>query len=586
MESVVTSNGDSMPEALDLLSVPNTARSLSHTIAWRRQKAVNHAEFMVRVSAWRRLLSRTSGQAFALSLNDSAEFAAALFGAWQAKKIIYLPGDRLPDTCAAMRNTVDGYLGDFAPEWTPRIAKPEDGAANVDHFAPLDANFAGLVLYTSGTTGAAQAIPKQLSQLSAEVATLEKQFGAIIGDADMVATVSHQHIYGLLFNVLWPLSAGRAFFSRSFSFLEELTTVLAQRECVLVSTPAHLKRLPEIPAWAVASKRVRAVFSSGGPLPPDVAQETKRLLGRVPIEVYGSSETGGIAWRQQQTTQDEIWTPLPKVKWRIDAAEGVLEIRSAHLPDADWFRTADRAMPVGDDHFLLKGRVDRIAKIEGKRISLSAIEERLMASPLVRDAKALVIEGRRQRIAAVIVPSVSGQRKLAQAGKLAVNRMLRDLLDKTIEPVGLPRLWRYIDALPSNAQGKTPQAALLALLSNEESRPTEPVERRFEQDDQRAVFELIAPRDLLYFDGHFRGAPILAGVVQIDWVIALGRRCFDLPLSFRAIHALKFQRVIPPEVPITLELVHEQEKFCLSFKIHSQLGVHASGRITFGAADV
>src|SRR5688500_9427870 len=185
MGSVVTSNGDSMPEAIDLLSVPNMARSLSHTVAWRRKKAVNHAEVMVRVGAWRRLLSRTSGQAFALSLDDNAEFAAALFGAWQAKKIIYLPGDRLADTCAAMRYIVDGYLGDFAPEWTPRIPKPEDGAVNgpedgdvnVDSFAPLDSNFAGLVLYTSGTTGAAQAIPKQLSQLSAEVATLEKQFG-------------------------------------------------------------------------------------------------------------------------------------------------------------------------------------------------------------------------------------------------------------------------------------------------------------------------------------------------------------------------------------------------------------------------
>ncbi len=583
-----------MPEALDLLIVPNTARSLNQTVAWRGKKAVNRAEFMVRVSAWRRLLSRTSGQAFALSLNDSAEFAAALFGAWQAKKIMYLPGDRLPDTCAAMRKTVDGYLGDFAPEWTPRIPKredgavngPEDGDVNIDGFAPLDSNFAGLVLYTSGSTGAAQAIPKQLSQLSAEVATLEKQFGDVVGDADIVATVSHQHIYGLLFNVLWPLSASRAFFCQSFSFFEELTTVLAQRDCVLVSTPAHLKRLPEDPAWAVASKRLRAIFSSGSPLPPDVAHDTRRLLGRVPIEVYGSSETGGIAWRQQRTTQDELWTPLPKVKWRIDAAEGVLEIRSPHLPNPDWFRTADRAIPVGDDHFLLKGRVDRIAKIEGKRISLRAIEERLLASPLVREARALVIEGRRQRIAAVIVPSVSGQRKLAQDGKLAVNLMLRELLDETIEPVGLPRLWRYVDALPSNAQGKMPQAALIALLSNEDSRPTEPVELRFERDGQRAVFELIAPRDLLYFDGHFRDAPILAGVVQIDWVIALGRRCFDLPLSFRAIHALKFQRVIPPELPITFELVHERKKFCLSFKINSQLGLHASGRIIFGAADV
>ncbi len=51
----------------------------------------------------------------------------------------------------------------------------------------------------------------------------------------------------------------------------------------------------------MAAKRLRAIFSSGGPLPFEVAQESKRLLGPVPIEVYGSSETGGIAWRSSDT---------------------------------------------------------------------------------------------------------------------------------------------------------------------------------------------------------------------------------------------------------------------------------------------
>ncbi len=66
-------------------------------------------------------------------------------------------------------------------------------------FHCLDPDFIGLVLYTSGSTGTAQAIPKKLAQLGAEVAALETQFGALLGAADITATVSHQHIYGLLF---------------------------------------------------------------------------------------------------------------------------------------------------------------------------------------------------------------------------------------------------------------------------------------------------------------------------------------------------------------------------------------------------
>jgi hypothetical protein len=164
--------------------------------------------------------------------------------------------------------------------------------------------------------------------------------------------------------------------------------------------------------------------------------------------------------------------------------------------------------------------------------------------------------------------------------------MLRDTLSRSVDPVGLPRVWRYLDALPTNAQGKTAHAELIALLDREPSRPTLPLERLLERDAERALFELIAPRDLVYFDGHFSGAPILAGVVQLEWVISYGRQCFDLPPAFRAVHALKFQRVIPPETPIQLELVHERATSSLSFKISSQAGPHASGRVLFGAADV
>jgi 3-hydroxymyristoyl/3-hydroxydecanoyl-(acyl carrier protein) dehydratase len=102
------------------------------------------------------------------------------------------------------------------------------------------------------------------------------------------------------------------------------------------------------------------------------------------------------------------------------------------------------------------------------------------------------------------------------------------------------------------------------------------------KDAERAVFELTVPRDLLYFDGHFASVPILPGVVQVDWVILYGRQCFDLPPVFRGLHALKFHRVIPPESPFTLELVHEPAKSCLSFNITSPAGHHASGRVLFG----
>jgi acyl-coenzyme A synthetase/AMP-(fatty) acid ligase len=574
-----------MSELLDLLGMLTTTRP-GHLMGWRLGQPVSYEEFLARVRAWQALLRRASGQAFALYLNDRLEFASALFGAWAAGKTIYLPGDTLPGTCTNMRRLVKGYLGEFASPWNPISPTSQDERARGDGFDRLNGDFVGLVLFTSGSTGAPQAIPKTLFQMSRELATLEAQFGEPLGAVDVITTVSHQHIYGLLFNVLWPLAAGRPINARSFYFPQEITAALTERDGLLVSSPAHLKRLPAHPAGALIANRLRAVFSSGGPLSFDVACDVKRWLGLVPIEIYGSSETGGIAWRQQHTRMDEAWTPMRGVTCRIDSEQGVLEVRSPHLPKEDWFRTADRASFVKDNRFLIKGRVDRIVKIEEKRISLTSIERQLTGSPMVADARIVLLEGRRQRIAAFIVPSVVGRGKLAEVGKLAFNRMLRDRLTQSIEATGIPRVWRYIDALPLNAQGKTTHAELIALLDGKLSRPTLPLQRLLERDRQRAVLDLSAPQNLLYFDGHFPGLPILAGVVQLHWVIGYGRQYFDLPPVFRGIHTLKFHRVIPPEMPIKLELVHEPAKLLLSFRISSHLGPHASGRILFGRSGV
>jgi acyl-CoA synthetase (AMP-forming)/AMP-acid ligase II len=580
-----------MAQPLNLLSAVDAGRAADDAVAWRGGAAFSRGEFYGRIAAWSHLLGATAGSAFALFHSDAIEFAAALFGAWRVRKRIFLPGDNLPGTCAGLSSSVAGFLGEFAGEWRPLTAPPENCALASKPFDSIDGDFAGLVLYTSGSTGAPQPIIKKFSQMAAEVANLEQQFGQLLGTAEIVTTVSHQHIYGLLFNILWPLAAGRRIQASSLSWFEDISTVLAERDAVLVSSPAQLGRLPENPAWAAAGARLRAVFSSGGPLSFEAAQHCHRLLGRAPIEVYGSSETGGIAWRQQQHRNDQAWTTLPGVQWRLKAQDEphgddeVLEVRSAHLPSKDWFRTADRARPAGDGQFFLGGRIDQIAKIEGKRISLSAIERLLMASPLVECARAIAVDGRRQRVAAFVVPSARGRGELDALGRRGFTRMMRSLLSQSIEAVGMPRMWRYLDALPVNARGKTSHAELLALLDARPARVTEPRARLIERDAERALYELVAPRELIYFDGHFDGQPILAGVVQVDWVIGFGRRCFDLPLQFRAMQALKFQRLIAPETPLRLELIYNSAKAILAFKLSTALGTHASGRLLFGDAD-
>ena len=443
-----------------------SGRPVQDLAGWRAGQMVSYGELAARMADWSALLERHPGQQFALYLDDSLEFGAALLGAWQAGKTIWLTADVLPASCAALAASVDGFLGQFPPEHAPLTASA--GGCAAPDWGQLADEFPALVVHTSGSTGAAQAIPKKLAQLGTEVQTLEQLFGRHAAGAAVVATVTHQHIYGLLFKVLWPLLAGRPVHAHSVAFPEQLAPLLAHGPCVLVASPAHLKRLPDQLAWRAAATQLRAVFSSGGPLPYDSALAAGALLGRVPFEIYGSSETGGVAWRQRShaVPGDDSWQALPGVAWRIDE-DGALHVRSAHLADEGWLQLADRAQHTDGGHFVLLGRSDRIVKIEEKRISLSVIEAALLAAPQVADARVLVCEapaGERQQVAAVIVCSAAGRALLAGEGKLALNRRLRQALHGQVDAVAMPRRWRYLEQLPINAQGKTTQALLLALL--------------------------------------------------------------------------------------------------------------------------
>jgi acyl-coenzyme A synthetase/AMP-(fatty) acid ligase/3-hydroxymyristoyl/3-hydroxydecanoyl-(acyl carrier protein) dehydratase len=562
------------------------ARAPAALAGWQGGAPLAHGALLARARAWAALGRRTGTRDVALYMEDSLEFAAALVGAWLAGKTVWLVADTLPASCAALAGEVGAFWGEFPQEYAPCAPQAGDdcGFDSVSDWTTPGPDFPALVVYTSGSTGTPAPIRKRFSQLSSELEVLEAQFGALVGDAAVLSTVSHQHIYGLLFRVLWPLSAGRPVEAGRYEFPETLAPRLAAGPCLLLASPAHLKRLPEHLDWRGAT-RLRAVFSSGGMLEREAALHARSLLGQAPIEVYGSSETGGVAWRQRTPGSLEDWTPFAGVEWRADA-DGLLELSSG--PAGGWQRLADRVEGTQGGRFVLRGRADRIVKIEEKRVSLDAIEAALRGTGLVREARVLACldAGARQSLAAFVVPSETGQALLKEGGKNALSARLRVALAASTHAVALPRRWRYLERLPVNAQGKTTQAALLALLAQFETgapaRPRFPQVVLLEDEPARKLLELVVPPDLLYFDGHFTVAPVLPGVVQVDWAIHYGRLHFGLAGAFVGINALKFQQMIRPGVPVRLELAWDAVKGSLNFRYFSEAGAHASGRILLG----
>ena len=559
-----------MPEAgrvpLHLLALAASApgaRAVCTDGADRRQ-------WLARLEAWRARLAREPATAVALHDEDGFECSAALFGAWLAGKQVWLPGDLLPGTRAALDAVAPLRIGAWPGEEAVRAG---DGAPDEVHGAALDPQAASLVLFTSGSTGEPTPVTKRLAQLDAEVAALEAAFGGALGTAQVQGTVSHQHIYGLLFRLLWPLSAGRPFARRRLEYNEELVP-LGEPPLALVSSPAHLKRLPPTQDWRRLAGGLRRVFCSGGPLPADAARDVTRLWGQAPVEVLGSTETGGIAHRTGGGLAT-AWTALPGVSWRID--DGHLAIRSPHLGHDAWWRSQDRAEAGGEGGFLLRGRADRIVKIEERRISLEAVEAALRDTPWLAESRVVPLPGARTLLAVAATLTEAGRRKLAQEGRAGLVQGLREARGGRLDPVAWPRRWRFVDALPVDPQGKTSQRELLALF-----RPHLPAVTWIERGPARARLTLVAHEDLAGFQGHFPGHPILPGVVLLDWVRTLARDAFGLSGAVHRMDTVKFQHLVRPGQALEIELTWAPGQ--LGFRVQGAAGVHASGKLVFDEA--
>ena len=528
-------------------------------------------DFVQRVCAAAGALRQRNVRCVAIHLEDAAELAVALYAAWLAGAEAILPADNLAHSRERLAAQIDAWIGDQPGEL--QIAELNGPALQP---AELDLDACRLVLSTSGSTGEPKLIGKSLRQLSNEVQVLDNLWGAELGDARILGSVAAQHIYGLLFRVLWPLSAGRAFLRRQIAFPEDLQRhSLDQPRFAWVGSPALLKRMGDNLDWP-ALRRVVRVFSSGGPLPAEAGELLHERLGQAPTEIYGSSETGGIAWRQG----GQLWQPFEGGVLSQDE-HGALRIESTYLPPGATEQTADAARLCADGRFELLGRLDRIVKLEEKRISLPQLEAALAKHPFVSEARLGVVQENRASLGALVALSDAGLHALRNGGRRALTQRLREHLAGHCEALALPRRWRLLRRLPGNAQGKLPQGLVDELLHAPRSLAPEVLAHNEVDGEQH--FQLEIPPDLACFPGHFPTAPVLPGVVQVQWAQQLGRQVLQLPPRFGGMEVLKFQQLLRPGDICQLALRWDAARGKLYFAFTRGEAACSSGRILLGA---
>lgn len=435
---------------------------------WSKKVYKTWKDFLIDTAKVRKYVEAHTEDEYIIHCEDYWYFLCTFVALLQCKKAAYLTQNITDNFMADVRKPGMAFITDQkvqnATAIQDIIENSEIPAEDYFRTTPeIDGETTRIFLFTSGSTGKPKAVPQRMKEFEEDNAFIISKWGQEITSRKLVTTVSQHHIYGFLFGISLPFTLGTPFRRNRVEFPEEFEK-MTDETYILIATPAFLKRTVEVED-KLNMKNIW-IFTSGGAVSEELAVQCGKLFNFYPLEVYGSTETSGIAYRQQNK-DGLLWTPFDNAKlWLGD--DGCLRIISPYIKNPEGFATADLAEFQEDGRFLLKGRSDSIVKIEEKRISMTEVENRLMETGLVSDCKVVALTNDvRQYLAAAVVLNEKGKEQFKDTEKFLINRYFHDFLMKYFENVVIPKKWRFMDKLPTDVQGKKHKLEIMALFEKE-----------------------------------------------------------------------------------------------------------------------
>jgi 4-coumarate--CoA ligase len=292
----------------------------------------------------------------------------------------------------------------------------------------------GFTFASSGSTGAPRPLPHPLATLLPEARFWAERFA---DRRRIVLTVPAHHIYGCLFGVLMPSLLGLPVLDRRTATPGALAREVSAGD-LLVGFPTGLAALARHGARLPDDLRAT---SSTAPLPAETARALRDLGLAQLVEIYGSSETAGIGWRD---TPEAPFRLLPR--WRPGAAGHAASLIEAEtgaeipLPDhVAW-------LPCG----LLRptGRKDHAVQVAGVNVWPMRVAAELQAHPEITQAIArLDTTLAEPRLKAFVVPAAG-----ADTARLPAE--LAAWCATRLDPPERPVRFTIGTALPRGTMGK------------------------------------------------------------------------------------------------------------------------------------
>jgi benzoate-CoA ligase family protein len=473
-----------------------------------------------RVGNGLRRMGLARGSRVLLLLDDTPEYAAAIFGAIRAGFVPILvntvsPADlvgffledsgaevaivegRLTSTLDHMNTrasrlrqivTIGKGGGDFGPvvtvrEWDEWIhgEEPELGCADThrDEMA--------LWMYSSGSTGR----PKGVVHLQHDPPYSYESYGKrVVGIRENDVVFSPPKIffaYGFGNSLTFPFSVGATTVLLAGRPEPEavFATIERHRPTIFFGLPTLYNALISYPG---GEKRdlsgIRLCLSAAETLSGELFNEWRRRYGLTIVEGLGSTELLHIYLSNSLERQKPgaSGMPVPGYEVKLTDAEGrpaaegesgVMWVRgdsqapfywnrpdkTAETMRGEWIYTGDRFRRDEDGFYYFEGRADDLVKVSGQWVYPLEIERCLADHPAIRECAVLAVEdaNRLMTLAAFVVLR-DGFR-----GDEATTRELQAFVKRRLLPHKYPRRIDYLESLPKTGTGKIDRQRLKAV---------------------------------------------------------------------------------------------------------------------------
>ncbi|MDR7119547.1 AMP-binding protein [Rheinheimera soli] len=301
----------------------------------------------------------------------------------------------------------------------------DDWAALVAH---ATCETSGLMFRTSGSTGNPTSHHHKWEHIKAEVDSLAFVLLSSKPIKRVVSWLPLHHLYGFMLGMAFPAMATIPQLAVTDAVLPKLSS-----GDLLVTVPPRWEYLARSRrAWEPA---IYGVCSTG-----ELSEHTgssllsQGLSGL--LDIYGSTETGGIAARWLPETSYQLlkhWQP------GCDAQHIQRENDGAELP------LLDNVEWDSERHFVLKGRLDEVISIGGVNVSVTYVGQKLRALESVADCTVRVAkQGTQLRLKAFVIPRTSEDETATE-----INNAIK-LWPAAERPVQIT----YGADLPTNEMGK------------------------------------------------------------------------------------------------------------------------------------